>query len=418
MATDDPLLKTLPLEFFDSLYHSVVITTGTLDGDHPKILYVNRAFTEMTGYAPEEVIGKKPCLLRDKKVQSALLEQLREEIQDQKCFEGEIFNYRKNGTKYRLRWMVEPLRDSEGETIGYISFQKDITSEYALMQHRKLFQKAIDQSSVHIALFDEHSRFIYANGAYVERTGYTLEELMGARPALLRSGVHDEAFYQHIHEQLKAGVSHTGLFSNLNARGEIYYEKQTISPIREGGETVGYVVFGKGVDNEIREHNMLLNETMTDALTGVLNRKALTLELEQAAEAFHTSDEHFCILFADLNDFKIVNDTYGHDIGDSVLRSVAAVLSSSLRKSDRVIRYGGDEFICILRAVGAPQATIIAAKLRERITEHPEHRKYGVGISIGVSEYHGESVELLIRHADREMYRTKEAVKSDPSDPD
>jgi diguanylate cyclase (GGDEF)-like protein/PAS domain S-box-containing protein len=405
--THDPLFGMLDLAMLDQSYNAVVITTPLLDGDHPKILYVNNAFTKMSGYTKEEIIGKTPRILQGDKTDKVLLAQLKETLLRREHFEGETVNYRKDGAEYIVHWNISPIYDHDGTLIAFLSFQKDVTLETVLLQQLRMFQSAIEQNGDPIALFDAEGRYVYANSAYSERTGHCINNLFGKKANILYSGEHSDAFYAKLWETVQSGEPYSDLFVNKNNEGEIYYEKQTITPIKEGDGVSGYIVIGKSYDRDYVMTEHLKSESMTDFLTSLPNRKALEKSLERAAYLYHREGRKFAILMLDLDNFKQINDMQGHDEGDRALIEVSALFRDTLRTSDALFRYGGDEFVILLDHADKKAAKNIAEKLTKAL-DGSSFKRYQLGVSIGIADYCGEPVQDFLKIADKAMYFQKE----------
>jgi len=347
--TDDLLtLNPYELTIFDHSYNSVVITTPSLEGEHPKILYVNDAFTQMSGYAKEEIIGKTPRILQGEKTDKEVLKRLKECLKNEEYFEGKTINYTKEGKEYWVEWNISPVYDDNKRLIAFISIQKDISIQQKLLNEIKLFQTAIDQNHDGIALFSPKGDYIYVNKTYAQRTGYNESQLIGNNPKILKSGQHDENFYKKLWEKLLDKKPFNRIFCNKNAYGELYYEKQTITPIVQEDELIGFVIIGKNYDNEYEQKKQLQKDVYTDSLTKLLNKKAFQEKLNIAVEEYITNNNHFSMMFIDLDNFKQVNDSMGHDKGDEVLKEVANFLKDNFRKNDDIFRFGGDEFVVLL----------------------------------------------------------------------
>lgn len=400
-------LKSNQQALFDQFYSPIMITTPEVDGEDLEILYVNSAFCEMSGYEKDEIIGQSPKILQGEKTEHLELKKIKESIKLESYFEAQTMNYKKDGSSYWVQFNITELKDSGGNAIAYVSCQKDITLEHLFYQHSKIFQRAIDQTRAEIALFDTNAKYVYANPSYLERTGYSLLDLLGKSANILKSGMHDEAYYKNLWASLLKGKSFEALFHNKNANGKIYHEKQTITPIKESGELLGFVVIGKNYDDEYTKNSNLILRTRTDVLTGIHNREYLDFRLKEAIYNYENKNLSFCMAFVDLDNFKNVNDSEGHDTGDKVLKKIAEILKESIRKSDDIFRYGGDEFVFLLYDVDEKKALQIVDKLDQKLHECELYEKYDIGISMGLSEYKGEIEQDFFKLTDKKMYDQK-----------
>lgn len=405
-------LSSFEFTIFEHSYSPMVITTCLLEGDHPKIIYVNDAFTKMTGYEKKEILGKTPRILQGEKTDKEVLKRLKECLKTEEYFEGKTINYTKDGQEYWVEWNISPVYDENKQLIAFISIQKDISNTQKLFDHIKLFKKAIDQNHDSIALFNTEGEYIHANASYLKRCGYDMSQLAGNTPKILNSGHHSGLFYFKLWQKLSNKESVETLFCNKNAKGEIYYEKQTITPIVKNETIIGFVSIGKNYDKEEKNKQQLNRELYIDALTKLFNRKMFDLKLKEAVERYTVRRENFCMMFLDLDNFKTINDTLGHKEGDKALRLVADFLTQHIRKSDDIFRYGGDEFVVLLYSTEEKNAQKITQKLEELFAGSEIKKRYPIGLSIGTSQYKGENVYDFFKQTDKKMYIKKRENKS------
>lgn len=280
------------------------------------------------------------------------------------------------------------------------------------LSHIRLFEKAIDQTHDHIALFDANANYIYANEAYTQRTKYSLGQLLGRNPKILKSGKHNNKFYENMYKTLGQGQSLSTVFCNKDAHGIEYFEKQTLTPIFDKKTLVGYVAFGKSYDHDIKKNEQLAKETKTDSLTSLFNKKMLYEKLDEAIERFRIEDENFCMFFIDLDDFKILNDTKGHHIGDEALYETGKFLKSCVRRYDDLFRFGGDEFVILIYSCTLIDAHKVFEHIKYKYQTSKLKEKYGVGLSIGYAQYANQSPTDFLYLADKKMYEAKAQNKS------
>lgn len=310
-----------------------------------------------------------------------------------------------------MEWNISPVYDDDKNIVAFISIQKDVSIAEKLLNQIKLFQKAIDQNHDSIALYNAKGEYIYVNETYSKRSKYTLEQLLGTTARILKSGQHKEAFYDDLWEKLLRRESFETVFCNKDAKGNTYYEKQAITPIVEEEKLIGFISIGKDYDAEKQDIEQLQQDVYLDALTQLFNRKMLDLKLDAAIKRHKKSGENFCMMFLDIDNFKTVNDTQGHNEGDQALVSTANLLKQNLRKSDDVFRHGGDEFIILLYGVKEEDAYILSQKLEETFQASFIPEKYLIGLSIGLSQYHGEDIDAFFKQTDKEMYAKKRESK-------
>ena len=406
-------LNPFELTIFEQSYSPMVITTPFFEDDHPKIMYVNDAFTKMTGYEKKEILGQTPRILQGEKTDKEVLKRLKECLKNEEYFEGKTINYTKNGEEYWVEWNISPVYDENKKLIAFISIQKNISNAQKLLDHIKLFKKAIDQNHDSIALFNAEGEYIHANASYLKRCGYDISQLVGQKPKILHSGDHSDNFYCNLWKKLLNKESVEALFCNRNSRGEIYYEKQTITPIVKNESVIGFVSIGKNYDEEMENKQQLNRDLYLDTLTKLFNRKMLDLKLNAAVDRYEMTGENFSMMFVDLDNFKMVNDTMGHEEGDEVLRLIAKFLKQYVRKNDDIFRYGGDEFVILLYSITEENAQKITRKLEELFEVSDIKKCYSIGLSIGVGQYEGQSIYDFFKQTDKKMYTKKRENKLD-----
>jgi len=255
------------------------------------------------------------------------------------------------------------------------------------------------------------------NPAFVRLTGYSPEEAIGKTPAILHSGRQGVLFYQQMWEQLQQTGYWQGEVWNKRKNGQIYAEMLTISAIKSNEQCVTHFVgsftdITQNKEAEAQIHRL----AYYDPLTKLPNRRLLQDRLDQAIVAAARSGMHGAMFFIDIDHFKALNDTRGHDVGDLLLTDVAQRLREAVREQDTVARQGGDEFVVLMEVLGttANQAAILAEQLGNRLLEAlaPPFNLHGFEyyckVSIGVSLFHAQdTVEDLFKRADLALYQAK-----------
>lgn len=265
-----------------------------------------------------------------------------------------------------------------------------------------------------IIVSDHENRIIRINDTFSRITGYEKEDVLGKGPVLLSAGKQDKQFYISMWESLTAFSEWEGEIWNRRKNGEIYPEWLSISVIRDAqGNVSNYVGWFRDITERKREEERLAYLANYDVLTGLANRKMFVDKLDNELADCKERKALFALMFIDLNLFKSVNDNFGHDVGDVVLKQVAMRIKSVTRNEDIVARMGGDEFVILLRDLtDSSDATRVADKLIETI-ETPfyiNQHECQVGFAIGISlaPEHGVDRRELLHYADRAMYKAKQ----------
>lgn len=278
----------------------------------------------------------------------------------------------------------------------------------------RLFEQIFTQSGEAIVITDENERIIEVNDAYVRTSGYSRKLLIGSTPRIGRSGNHDKAFYENMWEMIQTHGSWKGEVWDRRRSGDVFPKLLSISAVADAaGNTTHYVGIFSDISKLKATEEKLKNLAYYDPLTGLPNRALFRVLLQKEIDQSVRSKSLLGIMYLDLDRFKYVNDTYGHSMGDRLLKKVSERLGSCLRKSDTVARLGGDEFVVLLRQLDRPEsAARLAEKLLGIITRPVciEEKELFVGVSIGISlcPEDGCDLETLMKNADMAMYRVKE----------
>jgi diguanylate cyclase (GGDEF)-like protein/PAS domain S-box-containing protein len=293
-----------------------------------------------------------------------------------------------------------------GESDLYNEFLIDLNSE------RNIFNYVNNG----ILVTDKHSSIIYTNPTFSRITGYSKEEVLGKNPGILHSGQHGQSFYKEMWKNIIDHGFWEGEIWNRRKSCEIYPELLTISKItRNNINDPYYVAVFSDITFLKKDIHKKLHLAFYDPLTQLPNRNLYFDRVSQmlgAVKSDPTRIENITIMYMDLDKFKRVNDTYGHCVGDKLLKMVGKRLASIIRPSDVVARIGGDEFTALLMSVNNQ---LSVSKLAERIVENIEkpfiidNHQIQVSISIGVSLFPKDAttVDLLIAKADKAMYKAK-----------
>ena len=279
------------------------------------------------------------------------------------------------------------------------------------------------ESQESMMITDAKGVILQVNGAFTENTGYSSEEAVGQTPRLIRSSRHDEAFFAEMWETVRRDGSWRGEIWNRRKDGEEHPDWLTVTAVKgTNGEITHYV--GTQTDISLRKAAEREIEQLAfyDPLTALPNRRLLMDRLKQALVARARSGREGALLFIDLDNFKSLNDTLGHDMGDLLLQQVAQRLAGCVREIDTVARLGGDEFVVMLEELsGDPhEATIQAGAVAKKVLaslnqdyllgSHAHHSSPSIGITLFEDRNH--SVEELLKRADLAMYEAKMAGRN------
>ncbi len=295
-----------------------------------------------------------------------------------------------------------------------VSAVRDITERKHAEANLRLQASAINAASDQIVITNTDGEIEFVNAAFERETGYLAKEVLGRNPRVLKSGKHDEEYYHDLWNTIQAGLTWHGEVVNCNKDGTLSVEDMTITPVRDEAGTIEHFVAIKRNITEKKIYEERLDHLAHhDSLTGLPNRLLFSNRLSQNLAESSRRGSLLAVMFIDLDCFKLINDTLGHNSGDILLREVAGRLTGYLREVDTIARMGGDEFTVILSDVAGSQG---AANVAQRILEtlaapfNVSGHELFVSGSIGISMYpeDGTDVETLVKNADTAMYRAKE----------
>ncbi len=280
-------------------------------------------------------------------------------------------------------------------------------------KNRKL-SLALEQTADAVMITDSEGVIEYTNPAFTAMTGIPAGEALGNKPSIVKSGKHDVTFYRTMWSVLLADQPFRDILINRKKNGELYYEEKTITPLKGAdGEITHYISTGKDITERMQTQERLHYLAYHDVLTGLPNRQLFMERLEHALASARGTGRQLAVLCLDVDCFKIINDTLGHEFGDRVLKALAELLSAQTGPGDTVARLSGDEYAVLLEniahdtevphKVGAILHTLSQAL---RIDDRELYTTTCIGIALAPAD--GGDAHTLLRHADTAMYRAKE----------
>lgn len=405
----DGLTSTSLLKVFDNSLDPVVITTSNWE-EGIKFLFVNKAFCRATGYTSEEVLGRSPKILQGENTNKDIIEELKAQLLAGENFIGQNSNYTKEGLEYIVNWSISPLYNAAGELIAYISFQKVITKLIEMKEENFLLQSVVKKAPGMILVTDIMANIVYANDAFCQNMGYLESELRGQNARVLKSGKQDKNFYKSMWKFLMKNGYFEDIFLNRKKDGTLFYDKKKINAIKDNnGDIKYYFSVSYDVTKERRNEERMLDEIYTDALTKLSNRKKYDQALSHYLKAFQKNATPFSLILFDIDFFKKVNDTYGHEKGDFILKETARLIKAlMIGEKDTLYRWGGEEF-AILTNRKLDDAYNLTKVLRALIKDH-DFDGIKITISFGLGEMQANlDGDLLFKKVDEALYRAKKS---------
>jgi diguanylate cyclase (GGDEF)-like protein/PAS domain S-box-containing protein len=322
--------------------------------------------------------------------------------------------YRITDREGRLKWLLESAEteyDAEGNYKRVVGVIQDISAQKRNEEQLRTMAHAVFESSNIVYSLDLKAKVVDCNPAFEECTGYSREEVLGQSGTILNMPDTPRALYWGLWRQLLSGQEWRGETENKRRSGEPYWAKTVITPVRNThGEIISYLCVQEDITEKKQQEAMLRHQAYHDGLTGLPNR----LQVQEQLSNLLDKHEPVSLLFIDLDGFKHVNDSMGHQVGDGLLQRVAKRLQATVRNADMLARLGGDEFVVVLESNS--QAELTAERIL-KVLSHPFEvagRIMHLGASIGIvsAPDDGDSADVLMRNADAAMYHAKSNGKN------
>ena len=311
-----------------------------------------------------------------------------------------------------------PLTGADGRYYGRIWYFRDITERVKAQERLELWSHVLEQSAEGIFVCDPQERILLVNAAFEKLTGFSAAEAVGQTPRILHSGLQDRGFYAEMWNNVVETGKWQGEIWNRRKSGEIYVEWLSISAVsRQSGPVTHYVGIFSDITTRKQDQEQLVRLAHHDPLTDLPNRTLLMDRIEQAIRAAQRRNGKVAVLFIDLDRFKEVNDSLGHNAGDLLLQASAQRFRGVVRREDTLARIGGDEFVAVIQGLhDSKDAIIVARKLLSSLAQPITLNGYELTVtaSMGISLYPDDSNsgQELIRDADTAMYQAKGAGRN------
>ncbi|OIR17610.1 cyclic di-GMP phosphodiesterase Gmr [mine drainage metagenome] len=401
-------------------------------------LIVNSALAEMYGYnSPDDLMHD----LNNIQQQLYVSPMRRDEFIQAMAIHGRVSNfesqvYKKDGSTIWISENARMVCDNHGKILYYEGTVQDITdlrtAQESLRLSEEIAQQSLEALKHQKFALDKHAivsvtnvdgRITYANEKFCEVTGYSLEELIGKDNAIVNSGYHPEGFFKGMYSVVASGNSWHAEVCNRAKDGHLYWVDATIAPyLGDDGKPESYITISTDISQRKAAEETSHHLAFYDQLTHLPNRRLLLDRITQALAASVRSGRHGALLFLDLDHFKVLNDTLGHDVGDLLLLQVAKRLESCVREGDTVAHIGGDEFVVLLESLStspveaATQTEVVGEKILSLLNKpfqldiHEYQSSPSIGVVIFSDQQHTQ--DNLLKQADIAMYQAKSAGRN------
>ena len=378
--------------------------------------FANPKFERSFGFAPGQVIGKTDFQIFPPELSDLFREGELEAMRLRKDIEREE-TFRQDGEERHFLVVRFPLFDDDSAITGVCFQATDITERKMVEEQLRLAARVFDRAAEGVMVTDINHRILTINDAFSSITGYAREEVVGKTSDLLNSDKSPPEFYANVWHEVETEGWWQGEIWTRRKNGELFLERRSINTVKDQQEkVVNYVSMFSDI-TLVRESQQRVEFLAThDDLTALPNRALFNDRLTVALARASRSRENLSVLFLDLDNFKVINDTLGHDTGDQLLKQAAARLTECVREEDTVARLGGDEFVVLLVACERMEAARTAERMIKALAAHYllGAHEVVVSASIGISMFPEDANDTagLMRNADAAMYRAKDQGKN------
>ncbi len=384
-----------------------------------RFVHFNRAGERLTGYSRDLIIGKNDYDLFPREQADFFVGRDREVLatRDELVVVEEPIS-RADGTTRLLRTVKLSIEDEQGRPKYLLGISEDITDRRRAEEQLRIAARAFENTADGVVIYDAQRRIDSVNKSFTTITGYQEHEVVGKHADFFRSAQHDDAFYRDVDSVVEQNGRWQGEMTLRRKSGEIFPALSSISAVSdERGVTTNYVTVFNDISSFKEYEAKLEFIARHDSLTGLPNRAFFQERFRLALAKARRHNVAVVLLFIDLDQFKTINDSLGHQVGDELLQAVATRLQTCVRETDLVARLGGDEFTIMVDDLNnAQHAGKIAEKLLGALAIPIQVREHNLVIaaSIGISCYpqDGPDAETLLKNADAAMYAAKQAGRS------
>ena len=406
------------------------ITQGVIVTDSDQIiLSVNSAFTEITGYSEAECIGRNCRFLQGPESDPKTIDRIREACMVGASFSGEILNYRKDGTIFWNDLLISALKDAKGKTTNFIGVTRDISErkqiEQALLESEQRLILAIHAGGVGIWDWNILTGEVKHNARWIEMLGENPNQRFFSVEDF-KNRIHPEdlsVVLDSLNVSLATGKEYQAQYKMVRGDGRVVWmvDKGAIVERSESGEPLRMAGAIKDISEQVAAQEKIQELIFFDSLTNLPNRRYIQDRIHRTISESARNKTYSGLIFLDLDNFKNVNDAYGHNVGDVLLKVFGTRIQKTIRPKDIVARIGGDEYLILFEEIGTTVADAkkILEEAIERILEgFTEHHDLGDGVyvqakaSMGIVIFGDQDSQFddILKYADLAMY----AAKSDP----
>lgn len=378
-----------------------------------RFLGCNKQFEHFVGCAEKNILGKKDDLLFELGQALMCQEQDKEVMLNKEIYCGEEYLTYNNGERHFIEMQKFPLLGKEGDVQGLIGIGRDITAHHLLQKRLKVANVVFENSKESFIVTDDSGKIISANNACCEITGFSEADLLSLNINTFSFKQEDKEVLDVIGNSLIEEKSWQGNITYKVKNGDIYFawlEVYIVEHKSEGNSSHIYSFTDLNQSRSIEQKIQFLSKH--DPITGLFNRIALFTRLEDAINRANHKETAMAVLLIDIKGFKAVNDQYGHNAGDRVLKEAALRLKSCVPENEILARFGDDEFVIIIDELLNEQDAVSVALRISELFKQPfmiENIQANLSATIGISltPDDGDDVDSLLKNAEQAMLRAK-----------
>ena len=378
-----------------------------------EITFINKFLEKSTGKPARKLMGKPLADFFPAELKERLLAENRRILEHGESFNNTV-SYHDGDNKVYLESHKFPIKDSAGNIVGIQGFFWDVTDEVMAQKSVELAASVFTTAQEGIMIVCPQGKILDINGSFTRITGYEKSEAVGSPPSILKSDRHSDRFFENMWRKLEEQGSWQGEIWNKRKNSEEFPATLYINATyNSAGLVDNYVAVFSDITALKNQQKQLEKLAHYDALTNLPNRVLLADRLKVAFRQAERQSHIIGIAYIDLDGFKEINDTFGHDFGDQLLVQVAKRIKTVLRAADSLARLGGDEFVAVMADLAdQEQSKVVLQRIIDAIDEgfFIDGRLVHVTASIGVTFYpQGENIDAdqLLRQADQSMYQAK-----------
>lgn len=390
------------------------------------IIEVNDRFVERTQFSREELIGNTHGIINSRYHSKEFFENLWGTIKSGKVWRGEVCNRSKYGVPYWVDTTIIPQCDEEGNIQQFFSIHFDISEKKRMLTELRnielMFKMITENTNDLIVITNEDGIILYVSSAYDRKLGYKKDELLGQFYSKLLSKESKDIWNDELFNLDNCGNSKIELIHE-SKNGDVLWTECNYTVVKDYTRKQGtqIIMVAREITERKEFENKLLFLAYHDTLTQLPNRRYIQKEFPNLTEEANTKKESIAILYVDGDNFKDVNDHFGHEVGDEFINQFGKALTYSVRSNDLVVRFGGDEFVVILTGLNRneierkAQVDQIISRIKQNLLKGwtIANHLFTPTASIGISFYpdHGKNLDDLLELSDKALYDIKLSTK-------